>query len=86
MSTVGVATCFNDYCVQHNTPPSILHSLADLPFFHCRLKGPLFRDAIRLPLLDKDEAGSTSTGGCVRSVCVSELADKSKDELQGEPS
>ena len=49
-------------------------------------RDPLFRDAIRLPLLDKDEAGSTSTGGCVRSVCVSELADKSKDELQGESS
>ena len=49
-------------------------------------RDPLFEDAIRLSLLDKDEAGSTSTGGCVRSVFVSELADKSKDELQGEPS
>ena len=38
----------------------------------------LFRGAIRPPLLDKDEAGSTSTGGCVRSVCVSELAGKSQ--------
>ena len=45
----------------------------------------LFRDAVRLLLLDKDEAGFTSTGGCVSSVCVSELADKSKDDLQGEP-
>ena len=85
MSTVGVATCFNDYCVQHNTPSSILHSLISLSYT-VDSRDPLFRDAIRLPLLDKDEAGSTSTGGCVRSVCVSELADKSKDELQGEPS